>query len=96
MKSTSPATFVGYALARWQADGFAHQVFGQAVGQQTKSFLGGGKDTPLIRRTCTGAVPGIFENIHVNRRGILDGAGEISAVNGTTGIAVRYQNARDR
>jgi hypothetical protein len=26
----------------------------------------------------------------------MDGAGEISAVNGTTGIAVGYQNARDR
>ena len=99
MKSTSPATFRGVCFGQItshsRADGFAHQVFGQAVGQQTKSFLGGGKETPFIRRTFTRAVPGIFENINVNRRGVMDGAGEIAAVNGTTGIAVGYQNARD-
>ena len=58
-----PGQFTSHA----RADGFAHQIFGQAVGQQTKSFLSGGKETPFIRRTFTGAVPGIFEDVHINR-----------------------------
>ena len=86
----------GQITGHTRADGFAHQVFGQAIGQQTKSFLAGGKETPFVRRTFTRAVAGIFENINVNRRGIVDGAGEIAAVNRATGVAVGYQNARDR
>src|ERR1700690_3759218 len=83
-------------ITSWsRADGFAHQVFGQAVGQQTKSFFSSGKDVSFIRRPCTGAVPGIFENANVNRSGIMDGAGEIVAVNRATGVAVGYQNTRN-
>ena len=87
--------YPGQITSRSRADGFAHQVFGQAVGQQTKSFLSGGKDAPFARRTSTRAVPGIFENVHVNRRGNMDGVGEIAAVNRATGVAVGYHNARD-
>jgi len=39
-------------------DGFAYQIFGQAVGQQIKSFLTGSKDTPFVRRTFAEPYPG--------------------------------------
>jgi len=85
----------GQITSHSRADGFAHQVLGQAIGQQTKGFIASGKETLFIRRTRTGTVPGIFENVNINWRGVMDGAGKISAVNRATGIAVGYQNARD-